>query len=269
MNSEEKRQLLRRVRGLVLDMDGTIYLGNELFPFTKAFLEAAGRTGRETFFFTNNSSKNAACYIEKLRGMGIETDAGRMFTSNQVAVRHLAARFPGGRAFILGTPYLQEDFRAAGFTVESDAPDVVVLGFDTTLQYDRLRRACDFIRAGVPYVGVNPDLNCPVEGGGFMPDCGSIARLIEASTGVFPEFYGKPSRHTLDFLTEKTGFAPAELAVVGDRLYTDIALAQGTEATSILVLTGEATREEAERGPVTPTLIVRSLEEITELLLSE
>ena len=146
MNSEEKRQLLRRVRGFVLDMDGTIYLGNELFPFTKAFLEAAGRTGRETFFFTNNSSKNAACYIEKLRGMGIETDAGRMFTSNQVAVRHLAARFPGGRAFILGTPYLQEDFRAAGFTVESDAPDVVVLGFDTTLQYDRLRRACDFIR---------------------------------------------------------------------------------------------------------------------------
>ena len=105
MNSEEKRQLLRRVRGFVLDMDGTIYLGNELFPFTKAFLEAAGRTGRETFFFTNNSSKNAACYIEKLRGMGIETDAGRMFTSNQVAVRHLAARFPGGRAFILGTPY--------------------------------------------------------------------------------------------------------------------------------------------------------------------
>lgn len=92
MNSEEKRQLLRRVRGFVLDMDGTIYLGNELFPFTKAFLEAAGRTGRETFFFTNNSSKNAACYIEKLRGMGIETDAGRMFTSNQVAVRHLAAR---------------------------------------------------------------------------------------------------------------------------------------------------------------------------------
>ena len=175
MNSEEKRRLLRRVRGFVLDMDGTIYLGNELFPFTKAFLEAAGRTGRETFFFTNNSSKNAACYIEKLRGMGIETDAGRMFTSNQVAVRHLAARFPGGRAFILGTPYLQEDFRAAGFTVESDAPDVVVLGFDTTLQYDRLRRACDFIRAGVPYVGVNPDLNCPVEGGGFMPDCGSIA----------------------------------------------------------------------------------------------
>ena len=121
----------------------------------------------------------------------------------------------------------------------------------------------------MPYVGVNPDLNCPVAGGGFTPDCGSIARLIEASTGVFPEFYGKPSRHTLDFLTEKTGFAPAELAVVGDRLYTDIALAQGTEATSILVLTGEATREEAERGPVTPTLIVRSLEEITELLLSE
>ena len=156
MNSEEKRQLLRRVRGFVLDMDGTIYLGNELFPFTKAFLEAAGRTGRETFFFTNNSSKNAACYIEKLRGMGIETDAGRMFTSNQVAVRHLAARFPGGRAFILGTPYLQEDFRAAGFTVESDAPDVVVLGFDTTLQYDRLRRACDSSGRACPMWGSIP-----------------------------------------------------------------------------------------------------------------
>ena len=135
-------------------------------------------TGRETTsIFTNNSSKNAACYIEKLAGHG-HRDRRRADVHLQPG-GGAPSGWPGSRAAapsFVGTPYLQEDFRAAGFTVESDAPDVVVLGFDTTLQYDRLRRACDFIRAGVPYVGVNPDLNCPVEGGGFMPDCGSIAR---------------------------------------------------------------------------------------------
>ena len=265
MNSEEKRRLLRRVRGFVLDMDGTIYLGNELFPFTKAFLEAAGRTGRETFFFTNNSSKNAACYIEKLRGMGIETDAGRMFTSNQVAVRHLAARFPGGRAFILGTPYLQEDFRAAGFTVESDAPDVVVLGFDTTITYDKLRLLCDAVRAGLPYIATHPDYNCPVAGG-FIPDIGAVIAFVKASTGRDPDaVIGKPNAYIARAAAHKYGVSLKDVCMVGDRLYTDIALGACGCGTA-LVLCGETTPEALAASSVTPGVVCADLAALGRLL---
>ena len=144
-------------------------------------------------------------------------------------------------------------------------PRAVVLGFDTTLEYDRLRRTCDLVREGLPYLGVNPDLNCPVEGG-FIPDCGSIARLIEASTGRTPLFLGKPSQETLRFLLERTGCREEELAVVGDRLYTDIALAQGTKALSILVMTGETTPEMLRESAIQPSLTAASLEEIAACL---
>ena len=103
-------------------------------------------------------------------------------------------------------------------------PDIVVLGFDTTLTYEKLSKACHYIRNGCIYFGINPDWNCPMEGGAFIPDCGSIAKLIEASTGRFPEFFGKPSKHTLDYIIQETGYEPDEIAIVGDRLYTDIAV---------------------------------------------
>ena len=145
--------------------------------------------------------------------------------------------------------------------LEEEHPQVVVLGFDTTLEYARLHKTCDLVRAGLPYLGANPDLNCPVEGG-WMPDCGSIARLIEGSTGRSPLFLGKPAGETLRFLLERTGCREEELAVVGDRLYTDIALTQRTAALSILVMTGETTPEMLRHSEIQPTIIAASLEEI-------
>lgn len=144
-----------------------------------------------------------------------------------------------------------------------------MLGFDTTITYEAIWAACDAVRAGAAFYGVNPDWNCPVENGGWMPDCGSLAKVIEASTGAVPEFFGKPARHTLDFILEQTGFRPEELAVIGDRLYTDIALAHGTPVTSILVLTGEASRKDSETAPTPPDLIVESLAELRDALLLE
>lgn len=256
---------LSTIKLFVLDMDGTIYLGNRLFPFTIGFLKRIENTGRQFCFFTNNSSKNREMYLEKLRGMGIEVLPEQMMISNSVILEWLLEHRPGERCYVVGTPPLLEDFRRAGIPLDEKDPDYVVLGFDTTLTYEKLSKACGFIRSGKPVYGVNPDFNCPTEDG-FIPDCGSIAALVKASTGVQCEFFGKPSRHTLNYLVKQTGCRPEEMAVVGDRLYTDIAVAAGTEVTSILVMSGETTPELLRESDIRPDLIVRDLEELAALL---
>ena len=237
-----------------------------MFPFTKSFLSKAADTGREIYYFTNKSSKNAAYYIEKLAGMGISASDDRMMTSNQVMIRYLHRNHPGKRVLAVGTSYLLEDFTAAGILLDDHKPEVAVLGFDTTLTYEKLRKLCDAVRNGLPYYAVNPDFNCPIEDGGWMPDCGSIAALVQTSTGRVPEFMGKPSRHTLSYILEKTGFDAEQIAVVGDRLYTDIALTKDSPVLSILVMTGETTREMLRGNCYQPDLVFDSLKEIEILL---
>lgn len=266
MTEREIQSALSRIRCFVLDMDGTIYLGNQLFSFTPAFLKAVRDSGREYCFFTNNSSKNSACYCRKLEDMGISVAPEKMLISNQVAIQQILREHSGKRVYVMGTEYLVEDFRQAGIPLDDQSPDVVVIGFDTSLTYEKVEKACRFVREGAVYYGVNMDYNCPVEGGGFLPDCGSIARMIEASTGRLPEFLGKPSRKTLDYIQKQTGYKLDELAVIGDRLYTDIALTKDSPSQSILVLTGESTLTDAEEGDIKPDLIFGSLEEIIPFL---
>ncbi len=264
---EYKKQVLKNLECFVLDMDGTIYLGGGLFEFTAEFLETVKKCGKSYRFFTNNSSRNSKMYAEKLKAMGIEgVGDNDVCISNEVVIRHIEQKYEEPRAFVLGTPALIENFKARGITIDEENPNIMVLGFDTTLCYDRLNKFCQFVRDGVDYVGVNCDLNCPLEGGKFMPDCGSIAKLVEASTGRYPEFFGKPSKHTLDYMKEVTNTDEDKIAFVGDRLYTDIAITENTQATSIFVLTGEGTLDEALNGEHKPDLIMCSLEEITELL---
>lgn len=256
---------LSDVKMFVLDMDGTIYLGERLFPYTLDFLRRVKETGRDFCFFTNNSSKNREAYLQKLQRMGISLPPEKMLISNGVILDWLRENHPGESAYVVGTPPLVEDFRAAGVELSDERPDYVVLGFDTTLTYEKLRLACDFIRAGAPVYGVNPDWNCPVEGG-FIPDCGSIAALVKASTGVQCEFFGKPSRHTLHYMLKHTGCQPQEMAVVGDRLYTDIAVAAGTGVTSILVMSGETTPELLASSETKPDLVVENIGALAEIL---
>ncbi len=255
---EDARKRLENIKMFVLDMDGTIYLGDTLFPFTQNFLRETRARGRDFCFFTNNSSKNREAYLSRLAGMGIQVPPEKMLISNGVILEWLAANRPGKSAYVVGTPALEEDFRQAGIPMACTAPDYVVLGFDTSLTYEKLRLACHFIRNGAEFFGVNPDLNCPVEGG-FIPDCGSIAALVKASTGVQCEFFGKPSRHCLDYIMRKTNCKEEELAVIGDRLYTDIALAAGTKALSILVMSGETTKEMLKESPWQPDLVWENL----------
>lgn len=142
----------------------------------------------------------------------------------------------------------------------------MILGFDTTLTYDKLSKACTFIREGALYYGINPDLNCPMEQDTFIPDCGSMAKLIEASTGRYPEFFGKPSRKTLEYIIKETGYAPEQIAIIGDRLYTDIKVADGSDVTSILVLSGETKKEDIEVSDVKPDIVITHIGELASLL---
>lgn len=253
-----------QIKCFVLDMDGTIYLGDRLFDCTIPFLQRVLDTGRRFVFYTNNSSKSIENYLTKLHKMGIDVQRANMLSSVDVIIQYLNRHHAGQSVFLIGTRALEKQFRDAGIRL-SEKADLVVLGFDTELEYAKLVTGCDLIRAGRPFYAINPDFNCPVEGG-FIPDCGSMARLITASTGAEPEYFGKPTRHTLDFLLEKTGCAPHELAVIGDRLYTDIALTQNTPVRSVLVLSGEATLSELADSPFVPDDVMADLGELTPLI---
>ena len=257
---------IRQIKSFILDMDGTIYLGNELFDYTQDFLKTVEETGRKYYLFTNNSSKSQQAYIDKLAGMGIMIRPEQMMISSHVMIQYLKQHHPGESLYVVGTPSLLKEFEAYDMPLTEIDPDIVILGFDTTLTYEKMSKACHYVRNGCTYYGINPDWNCPIEGGDFIPDCGSMAEMIEASTGRFPEFFGKPSKHTLDYIIEETGCRPEEIAIVGDRLYTDIAVADGSPVTSILVLSGESTMEDVEKSDVKPDVIVDTLENITEIL---
>ncbi len=261
----ELRNKLEGTKAFVLDMDGTIYLGDRLFEETVPFLEKIRETGRDFYFFTNNSSRNKEAYIAKLHNMGIDISPAQMMISNEVIIKWLLENRRGERAFVVGTEYLVNDFLQAGIEIDEENPDYVVLGFDTSLTYEKISKACGFIRDGAPVFGVNADWNCPVEGG-FIPDCGSIAALVKASTGVQCEFFGKPSRHTLDYITGHLGLKQSEIAIVGDRLYTDIAVAAGSEVLSVLVMSGETTHDMLRESEIVPDIVVRDIGELGEYL---
>ena len=227
LKEEDMIDRIDKIKTFVLDMDGTIYLGNELFPYTKKFLNDVEHSGKNYYFFTNNSSKDQKTYMDKLAHMGIKIRPDQMMISNHVAIKYFKEYYEG-----------------------------------KSLNYEKLKKACNYIQNGCIYFGMNEDLNCPMEGGTFIPDCGSMARLIEASTGRFPKFFGKPSKYTLDYIIKETGRKPEEIAIVGDRLYTDIAVADGSKVTSILVLSGESSREDVEKSDIKPDYIVKDLSEI-------
>ena len=263
---------LKGVKCLVLDMDGTIYLGENIFPYTLSALEKLKSTGMDFVFYTNNSSQNKANYLSKLERMNIELSSDKLLMSTHVLLDYLLSTphapqsaHAKSKVFVCGTKALLDDFSAAGYTLTDVNPDFVVLGFDKDMDYERLTKLCDFVRSGLPYFGVHMDYNCPIEGG-YIPDCGSLAAAVSMSTGVTPEFFGKPSRHTLDYIIKQTGYSEHELCFVGDRLYTDIAVATGSKARSVLVLSGETKREDLEHSSFVPDIVVENLAELVEKL---
>ena len=257
-SKESSKGVLKGVKCFILDLDGTVYLGNKILEGSIKFLEELEKNNIFFKFFTNNSSKNAQVYINRIKKMGYNLSDDKMLISNNVIINYIKENMPNKKVFVLGTDYLKEDFRAAHINVVAENADVVVVGFDTSLVYENVSKACEFIRNGALFLGVNPDFNCPTEDG-FIPDCGSICSMITASTGVIPEYFGKPSHHTLKYVLKDTGFCEEEIAFVGDRLYTDIAIGKDNNSVTILVLSGEAKLDDLLDSKIQPSLIFDSL----------
>lgn len=255
MTDEQIRARLALVRCFLLDMDGTFYLGDRLIDGSLAFLDALERTGRTARFLTNNSSKSAEVYAQKLARMGVDARYRDVITSGHAAAHYCMAHFPGQRGYLLGNPMLTREMEQMGLTLTEEDADYVLVAFDTTLDYAKLCRVCDLIRAGKPYIATHPDFNCPTETG-FIPDVGAIMALIEASTGRRADaIMGKPHRGIVDEALARTGFALGEMAMVGDRLYTDVATGVNHGMPGILVLSGEATMADVCASEIKPDLI--------------
>ena len=257
---------LQDVKLFLLDMDGTFYLGDRLIDGSLDFIDRVRATGRDFLFLTNNSSHNAAFYVEKLKKMGLVIPREKVMTSGEATCEKLKELYPGKRAFVLGNEFLLEEFAEAGIEVDMQRPEIVVIGFDTTLDYKKLQAVCDFVRAGLPYIATHPDFNCPTETG-FMPDIGAIMAFIEASTGRRPDLVvGKPNTGIVEAVLRRTGLKTDELAMVGDRLYTDIETGLRSGMLSILVLSGETTPDMLAAAERKPDLVFDRLADMNALL---
>jgi NagD protein len=253
-------------------MDGTIYRGGTVFPWTRPFLARLRELGLGWTFLTNNPSKSAADYLAHLGRMGIPAGPAELHTSAQATIGWLQRHRPDWRRlFALGTPSMQAEFAAAGFSLTADdpadAPDAVVVGFDPTLTYARLGRAAWWIQQGKPYVATNPDRVCPTDQPTVLIDCGALCALLASATGREPEVVlGKPDPAMLDGILTRHGLRADEVAMVGDRLYTDVLMAHRAGALGVLVLSGEATAAEAAAADPAPPLVLPTLAELGDLL---
>lgn len=267
---------LRNLKHLALDLDGTLYLGGQLFECTRPFLALLARLGIGRTFFTNNSSRSTRDYVKKLNELGIETGEADIFSSTHCTLCYLRDERPDvRRVFVLGTPALREEFAEGGYVLASEGasddaigePDAVVVGFDTTLTYDRVCRAAWWIGKGKPFIATHPDRICPTDEPTVLPDCASICAMLTSATGRRPDIVlGKPDPRMLRGVIERHRLGPGELAVVGDRLYTDIAMARAAGALGVLVLSGECTTEQARAAQPPPDLVVADVGELGALL---
>lgn len=270
--SPEVLDRLRDIAHVALDMDGTIYKGGTLFACTLPFLAQMRELGIGTTFLTNNPSKSSADYLAHLRKMGLTATADELYTSAQATIDFLRSRHPQvRRIFALGTPSMLSQFHDAGFVLTSDSvqdePDAVVVGFDLTLSYGRVCRAAWWIRQGKFYLATNPDKVCPTDQPTVLVDCGAICAMLKEATGRAPDaVMGKPDPAMLTGIVERHELRPGQVAMVGDRIYTDVLMAHRAGALGVLVLTGEATARDAERAEFPPHLVVPSLAELGALL---
>lgn len=260
---------LKEKKCFLLDMDGTIYLGEQLIEGADEFLRILKNKEKRYIFLTNNSSKNKGEYVKKLAKMGIDADFEDVFTSGEAAIIYLNKIKKNARIFLMGTQALEDEFIKAGFSLvkaRNQNIDFVVLGFDTTLTYEKLWIACEYLAAGVPYIATHPDFNCPLDGGKFMPDAGAMMAFLKASTGREPVVIGKPNRYIIDAILEKYSLKKDDLVMVGDRLYTDIRTGLDNGLTSILVMSGETDKNMLETTEFVPDYVFDSVKNIGEIL---
>lgn len=263
----------RAVKHVALDMDGTIYLGANIFPWTLDFLKKLKNNGITYSFLTNNPTKSIADYLAKLKKLGIEATPGEIYTTAVATIDYLKINRPEAkRLYVVGTPSMLAEFEAAGFELTADSaddrPDALVVAFDMTLTYAKLCRAAWWASQGVPYIATNPDRVCPTDLPTILVDCGSMTECIAHATGRRPDVViGKPNPDMLRCIMDKRGLQPGEVAMCGDRIYTDVASARNAGALGVLVLSGETTLATALANDPQPEIIARTVADFGDIIL--
>lgn len=240
----------------LLDMDGTIYLDNELFDGTLDFLDYVKSVGGRYIFLTNNSSKSVDKYIEKLASLGIKSTCDDFLTSTNSTIIYLEKK-NYKKIYAFGTNSFVSQLKGAGLPVTTelcDDIDCLCVGFDTELTFKKLEDACILLGRDVEYIATNPDWVCPTWYG-FVPDCGSVCQMLYNATKRRPRFIGKPQPEMALVAMEITGYEKQQTVVIGDRLYTDIACGVNAGIDSIFVLSGEGTTDDLEKSDVKPTYV--------------
>ena len=265
---------LINTRLFLLDMDGTLYLGDDVFDGAVDFIHSISETGRNYIYLTNNSSRAGVDYITRLRKLGFPCEAENVFTSGMATGEFLNQNYPGAKVYLAGTKAFYRELQSYGIDLvndenghtDVDTVDVVVQGFDTELVYEKLDLACHFLRRGAKFIAANPDWVCPMPADEVLPDCGSICALLTAASGVKPEYIGKPNRNMIDVVSKMTGVPNENICAVGDRLYTDIAVAANAGSVSVCVLSGESSEQDIAESEVKPDYVLKDVAEIAKIL---
>ena len=267
--SNINQEFLRQAKAFLLDMDGTFFLGDALLPGALELLELLNHRGLPFSFLTNNTSHSKLDYVRKLMELGVKEEDARVYTAGDATIAYMKKNFAGKKVFLLGTQSLEESFRSSGIELSDDSTEVAVIGYDTSLTYARLSTFCRYVRLGLPYIATHSDVNCPTTEGP-VPDIGAVMSLVEASTGRRADVViGKPNPGIVNALAKEWGLSPYELVMVGDRLYTDIALGKTSGVKTVLVLTGETKREDLATPTFQPDLVCEDLPDLLRLLSRE
>jgi len=249
------------IKAVFLDLDGTIYLGDELIDGAVEFLNRCEERGVQRFFLSNNSSKSVTEYLAKLHGLGIPAEANDVLLSTHDLLSWLGKEGVT-KTYLVGTEGMRSMLEEAGVSTRSNEPQYVVLGYDTQINYEKLATASIHLHNGIPLVASHPDMVCPSPDGG-LPDVGAYLALFKATTGVEPNHIcGKPNAGMILHKIEELGLQPSDCAMVGDRLYTDMEMAARAGVVGVLVLSGEATLDDLEAAAQTPDVVVGSVAEL-------
>ena len=250
----------------LLDMDGTIYLDNELFDGSLDFINTLIKKNIRYVFLTNNSSSNLQNYVDKLTRIGVPATKENIFTSGMAMSVYLNENYPNQKVYLVGTKSLYNELLNYNINLVEDNPDIVVIGFDRELTYEKLEKACKFIDDGAIFLATNPDYVCPIANKRYIPDCGSMCDMITNATKKKPTYIGKPSPMMINLLKNKYKIDKEKIAMVGDRVYTDIMSGYNAGVKTICVLSGESTIETVENSEIKPDYVLNSVKDIIPLL---
>jgi 4-nitrophenyl phosphatase len=273
IRSGDIKELLN-CKAIICDLDGTLYLGESPIPGAAQFLEILQNSGRPFFYFTNNTSKSRKTYLAKLSHLGFPARDPLLITAADCTESYLKRHSLFPRIYLVGNRDLQEDFSRRGFicldeeqALKEPAPAAVVLGFDTEITYAKIHACYQLVIRDIPYIATHADRLCPLAGGRFMPDVGSFISLFETATGRLPLIMGKPTREAVQAISERAHQTPEHIAFIGDRLYTDMRMAEQNQMIGVLVLSGETSEHMVSGSADQPRIVIDSVADLTDTFI--